>query len=231
MAGWHHRLNGHEFEQAPGVGDGQESLACCSPWGHKDSGMTERLNWTESWNRKTPWRVNFKALIGLLGERCSENSQSLAYAMFLDVKAFHHQWAFPISKMYGTLDKVDVSEFFHWGCQCLSAHKFKVMNRTARTEEGSPICFYGYLVIICVSADLVAVASRAIVCLWWGGELFSSSAQVLCSPGFSCCRAQALGNTRIFPERGSNLCLPDCQADSLPTGPPGKHKADDVIFW
>ena len=35
MVGWHHRLNGHEFEQAPGVGDGQGSLACCSPWGHK----------------------------------------------------------------------------------------------------------------------------------------------------------------------------------------------------
>ena len=36
MAGWHHRLNEHEFEQALGVGDGQGSLACCSPWGHKD---------------------------------------------------------------------------------------------------------------------------------------------------------------------------------------------------
>ena len=47
MVGWHHRLNGHEFEQAPGVGDGQESLACSSPWGHKESDMTERLNWTE----------------------------------------------------------------------------------------------------------------------------------------------------------------------------------------
>ena len=37
MVGWHHQLNGHEFEQAPGVGDGQGSLACCSPWGHKES--------------------------------------------------------------------------------------------------------------------------------------------------------------------------------------------------
>ena len=35
MVGWHHRLNGHEFEQAPGVGDGQGGLACCSPWGHR----------------------------------------------------------------------------------------------------------------------------------------------------------------------------------------------------
>ena len=44
MVGWHHRCDGHEFEQAPGVGDGQGSLACCSPWGRKESGMS---NWTE----------------------------------------------------------------------------------------------------------------------------------------------------------------------------------------
>ena len=47
MVGWHHRLNGHEFEEAPGVGDGQRSLVCCSPWGHKESDTTEWLNWTE----------------------------------------------------------------------------------------------------------------------------------------------------------------------------------------
>ena len=47
MPRWHHRLNGHEFEQAPGVGDGQGGLACCSPWGRKESYRTERLNWRE----------------------------------------------------------------------------------------------------------------------------------------------------------------------------------------
>ena len=41
MVGWHHRLNGHEFEQALGVGDGQGGLVCCSPWGCKESDMTE----------------------------------------------------------------------------------------------------------------------------------------------------------------------------------------------
>ena len=45
MVGWHHQFNGHESEQAPGVGDGQGSLACCSPWGRKELDMTERLNW------------------------------------------------------------------------------------------------------------------------------------------------------------------------------------------
>ena len=44
MVGWHHRLDGHEFEQAPEVGDGQRSLACCSPWGRKESDTTEQLN-------------------------------------------------------------------------------------------------------------------------------------------------------------------------------------------
>ena len=44
MVGWHHLLDGHEFEQAPGVADGQGSLACCSAWGRKESDTTERLN-------------------------------------------------------------------------------------------------------------------------------------------------------------------------------------------
>ena len=44
MVQWYHRFNGHEFEQATGVGDGQGSLACCSPLGHKESDTTEQLN-------------------------------------------------------------------------------------------------------------------------------------------------------------------------------------------
>ena len=53
MVGWHHLLNRHEFEQAPGVGDGQGSLGCCSPWGLKESHMTEGLN-----NKKPQQRVH-----------------------------------------------------------------------------------------------------------------------------------------------------------------------------
>ena len=44
IVGWHHQLDGYEFEQAPSIGDGQGGLACCSPWGHKESDTTERLN-------------------------------------------------------------------------------------------------------------------------------------------------------------------------------------------
>ena len=53
---WHHQLNGHEFEQTLGVGDGRGSLACCSPWGHKEADTSERLNWTESY--KGNWKYN-----------------------------------------------------------------------------------------------------------------------------------------------------------------------------
>ena len=54
MAGWHHRLDGHEFEWTLGVGDGQGGLACCNSWGRKESDTTERLNWIEQnvrWKR------------------------------------------------------------------------------------------------------------------------------------------------------------------------------------
>ena len=52
MGGWHHQLVGHEFEHTPGVGDGQGRLACCSPWGRKESDTTEQLNWAESQKEK-----------------------------------------------------------------------------------------------------------------------------------------------------------------------------------
>ena len=52
MVGWYHRLDGHGFGWTPRVGDGPDGLACCSSWGHKESDMTERLNWTElGWSK------------------------------------------------------------------------------------------------------------------------------------------------------------------------------------
>ena len=49
MVGWHHPLDGHEFEQAPGVGHRRGSLMYCSPWGHKELDMTEQLNLNQQW--------------------------------------------------------------------------------------------------------------------------------------------------------------------------------------
>ena len=54
--GWHHQLDGHEFEQALGVGDGQGGLACCSPRGHRESDTTEWLNW----NKLGKWGLGFR---------------------------------------------------------------------------------------------------------------------------------------------------------------------------
>ena len=55
MAGWYHRLNGREFEWTLGDGDGQRGLVCYDSWGHKQSDMTERLNWTELMYMGLPW--------------------------------------------------------------------------------------------------------------------------------------------------------------------------------
>ena len=68
MVGWHQRLNGHEFKQTPGDGEGQRSLACCSPWGHKESDITEQLN----------NNLLFSRLFFLI-------AQSLPYSAFLPV--------------------------------------------------------------------------------------------------------------------------------------------------
>ena len=61
VVGWHHQLDGHEFEQALGVGDGQGSLACCSPCGCKELDTTGPLNWTELNSLEVPMRNFFSS--------------------------------------------------------------------------------------------------------------------------------------------------------------------------
>ena len=76
MVGWHHWLNGHESEQTPGVGDGQGSLMCCSPWRCKESDTTEWLNWLTDWYSLSI----FKWSIPLKGEKknyCVRGSREL----------------------------------------------------------------------------------------------------------------------------------------------------------
>ena len=60
MVGWHYQLNGHESEQTLGDGEGQESLVCCSPWGHKESDMTQQLNNKQSQYKITSLSFIFK---------------------------------------------------------------------------------------------------------------------------------------------------------------------------
>ena len=74
MVGWHHRLNRHEFEQAPGDGEEQGSLAGYSPWGHKESDVTEWLNWTVSvkTSHKTDWISRAEETDSTLAKNCQE---------------------------------------------------------------------------------------------------------------------------------------------------------------
>ena len=72
MVGWHHQLNGHEFEQAPGDSEGQGSLACCNPWGHKELDRTEQLHH----NNKTKNRIYVLQTINENTEGISSNMPS-----------------------------------------------------------------------------------------------------------------------------------------------------------
>ena len=67
IVGWHHQLDGHEFEQAPGVGDEQGSLVCCSPWDSKELDMTEQMNWTEQNNKTEHLLYSHELNIRLIG--------------------------------------------------------------------------------------------------------------------------------------------------------------------
>jgi len=72
LVGWHRRLNGHEFEQTPGDSEGQGSLVCCSPWGHKESDMTKQLNNTNHAQREDHVKTKEKATYRPMRETSGE---------------------------------------------------------------------------------------------------------------------------------------------------------------
>ena len=91
MAGWHHLLNGHEFEWTPGVGDGQGGLACCSSWGCKEWDTAEWLNWNHSRNYTNDTLKNFNQSIKLL--RVEKNDFVLVF-IFSQCHGFHISFFF-----------------------------------------------------------------------------------------------------------------------------------------
>ena len=75
VVGWHHCLYGHEFDQTPGDSEGQGSLACCSPWGHKELEMTEQLNNNEYTTHQRKWTRYWWAKKGSLKRHILDDSQ------------------------------------------------------------------------------------------------------------------------------------------------------------
>jgi len=74
MAGWHHWLNGHEFEQAPAVGDGWGGLTCCSPWGRKELDMTERLS--NTYQNESHQIFEILILLGIIELLCTQSRKT-----------------------------------------------------------------------------------------------------------------------------------------------------------
>ena len=114
VVGWHHRLNGHEFEQAPGVGDGQGSLACCSPWGCKESDTTEWLNWTEEPGDWVPSLVSLNNLISCYVTFFSDLSEG------------------SVGRCYRSFDFLSNSKTLYSGFNQL----WNFINRTSQTQGG-----------------------------------------------------------------------------------------------
>ena len=108
MVGWHHQLDGHEFEQAPGAGDGQGSLVFCSPWGHKESDMTEQLNGTESPKVRQPGHPSRHGLMVTL-------LQQLEWEFWITNQ--HLSW--PSGSLGNCLDRKKRCCHCHWGGFCL----------------------------------------------------------------------------------------------------------------
>ena len=97
IVGWHHWLNGHEFEEAPGEGERQRSLACCSPWGLKKSDMTEWLNncfFTSISLRSRLFRVSY-----LLDQRCT----FLYISHVWNCESYYTWWGLIISAVLKTV--------------------------------------------------------------------------------------------------------------------------------
>ena len=121
MVGWHHWVDGHEFEQAPGVGDGQGSLACCSPQGHKESDTTEQLNWTDRYSH-----FIFYFHLHIPNSACSLYMASLILRLALyfnqvEIQSFVHS----VSRVEKTLvvlppntDFQPILMFSHLTCPC-----------------------------------------------------------------------------------------------------------------
>ena len=124
MAGWHHWLDGHDFEWTPGVGDGQGDLACCSSWGCKESDMTERLNWTElNWMYFSPLHCF------LFDEPTnSKNSIDVGYSIKFGISSINILWC----------NNIQFSEFLHF----ISISNYSVFQKLLWDKNYIQVCVW-----------------------------------------------------------------------------------------
>ena len=130
MVGWHHRINGHDLEKALVVCDGQGGLACCIPWGRKESDVTERLNWTEAGFRKSRGTEDQIANIHWIIEKAREFQKNI-YFCFIDyAKAFD---CVDHNKLWKTLKEVGILDHL----TCLLQNLYADQEATVRTGHGT----------------------------------------------------------------------------------------------
>ena len=107
MVRWHHRLNGHEFQWALGVGDSQGSLACCSPWGCKELDTTEWMNWTEAkfqCSVGSMFQMHFQLPMGLWGCNSIANDGRSVFSFYQIISKFRSQFPYRASNIPPTLN-------------------------------------------------------------------------------------------------------------------------------
>ena len=100
MVGWHHLLDGHEFEQALGVGDVQGSPACCSPWGYKESDTTEQLRWTEI-DPIIKFYSHLSCLFPILPSRIRPSITHMSSAKLNRIRSKKQLWSYCKGNTYG----------------------------------------------------------------------------------------------------------------------------------
>ena len=158
MVGWHHRLNGHEFEQALGVGDGQGSLAYCSPWSCKESDMTEQLNWTEQGLVRL-WR-NLNTPTLLITQTFVRKVMSLLFTMLYisSVQLLSHVWLFVTPWAAAPKASLSITN---------SQSLLKLMSIKSVMPSNHLILFHPLLLPPSIFPSIRVFSNESVLCIMW----------------------------------------------------------------
>ena len=165
MAGWHHQLDGREFEWTLGVGDGQGGLACCDPWGHKESDTTEWLNWTEL----NCYSMSSSNCCFFTCIRISQEAGHVVWYSHL-LKSFPQFVVIHTVKGIGIVNKAEVDFFLELSCFSMIQQMLAIWSlvplpflKPAWTSRSSQFMYYWNLAWRILSIILLACEMSAIV--------------------------------------------------------------------